>query len=104
MIEQLSDDVELGDEILSVGIFVDDKEHISGVEADASLEVFFEIDVPGHGLAIAVESKADEIAVSIKHRRTTVATGDVVSGDEAGGQFAVFVSVWAKVVGLVEFF
>ena len=35
--EGLSDDVHLVDKVLSVGVFVDDEEHVAGVEADAAL-------------------------------------------------------------------
>ena len=35
--EGLSDDVHLVDKVLSVGVFVDDEEHVAAVEADAAL-------------------------------------------------------------------
>lgn len=41
----LADDVHLGDEVLSVGVFVDNEEHIAGIEADAALQVLLKIDI-----------------------------------------------------------
>lgn len=41
----LADDVHLGDEVLSVGVFVDNEEHIASIEADAALQVLLKIDI-----------------------------------------------------------
>ena len=100
----LSDDVHFVDEVLGVGVFVDDEEHVTAVETDAALQVFFEVDVATHGFTVAVEGEADEVAIGVEDGGAAVATGDVVIGDEAGGKLSLGVGVGAEVLGGIEVF
>ena len=58
------------DKVLGTGIFVDNEEHVAGVETDATLQVLLEVDVARHCLAIAVECKTDKFAITIDNRAT----------------------------------
>ena len=68
------------------------------------MQVLLEVDVAAHGFAVAVEGQADEVAVGIQHGRAAVAAGDVVVGDEAGGQLTLGVGIGAEVTCSVEVF
>jgi len=51
--------------VFGAGIFINDKQHIAGINVDGALQFGFEGDVTTHGLPVAVESDADKFAFSI---------------------------------------
>ena len=62
---------------------VDEEEDKADIHTDASLERGVEADVARHGLPVAVEGQADELALTVEHRGATVAARNVVVREEA---------------------
>lgn len=81
----LFDDSHLVNQVLAAAQLVEYKEHVADVESNAALQVIVEVDVAAQRFPVAVESTADEVALTVDDGATGVTACDVVSGQEADG-------------------
>ena len=86
------------------GELVDDEKHVADVHADAALQFGIKENIAAESLDITVESATDEFTLAVEHGASGVAAGDVVVGQEADGQFAVFHCILAEILVENELF
>ena len=82
-------DSHLVDEVGSAADLVDDEKGVTDIEADVPAEVRVKLDVAHGALPHSVEVDADQAALAVYDRTAGVASGSVVSGDEADRYGAV---------------
>ena len=75
---------------------------VADVDRDGALKLRLKGDVAAHGFPVAVEGKADQVAIRVHDRAAGVAARDVGAVDEAYHELAVLVGVRAKVTRLDE--
>ena len=82
---------------------VDHEGDEADIYTDASCQTMVEVDVGGQTVPVAVEGEAYEASLAVEHRRTAIATGDVVVGEEAELHLPrARIGVWTEVVGREE--
>lgn len=70
-------------------VLLHNEEDVADIHADGALQLRLVEIVAAHGLPVAVESQAHELAVGIEHGAAAVAARDVVVGDEADGHLSL---------------
>ena len=92
----------LVDEACTAGIFVDEEQNVTDVDADVLANRRVVDEVAHRAFPCAVEVQAEQLTFSIENRATAVAASGVVASDESDMHCAVFVGIATEVFLIVE--
>ena len=100
--EELLAYVQFVEEIFTSTKLIERPKDVADVDIDATLQFRIELKIATKRFNVAIESQPHEFTVSIHHGRARIATRNVVVGDEACGQLAIFTSIATEVARLIE--
>ena len=90
-VRRLRIDNHLVEQIIGIGILVDDEEYVPYVGDYRALVAALVLYVAGKALPVAVEVDTDQFAAAVEYGASRVAAGGVGVGDEVYGHLAPFV-------------